>query len=275
MTGTTQMWRVRRRGELRSFCFPWFRDGMWSLSQEMVQTWLHWLKICCRIMHSIFECWLSDCPYCLNINTFPGWFGLCPLVLSEMLPSQFARQLVAVAMPKKQQGCDCTKVVSLHFKQFSIAMPVGFAPSDTLLCPCAVPQARREYFWLQGIGGALWFHAKLCTHRLCTSLSVFPVHCSGFNSSHPSTGESLLFPESWWSDSVFCSLADLYLETGKKWISFELMDGSPLIRESFHPRELSFHLYESKLNIYFFPYQRQVSTVPLTESITWAKKKKL
>lgn len=130
-------------------------DGMGTLSQGMVEAWLHWLKICCRIMHSIFERWLPDCPCCLNTSTFPDWFDLCQLVLSEMLPSQFVRHLVAVAMPKKLQGCDCTKVVSLHVKQPSTAIPEGFAPSDTLLRPCTLPQACRWYYQLYGIGGAL------------------------------------------------------------------------------------------------------------------------
>lgn len=212
---------------------------MWSPRQGMVQTWLHWLKICYRVTHSILECWLSDCPCCLNTSTFPDWFSLCQLVLSEMLPSQFVRQLVAVAMPKKQQGCDCTKVVPLPFKQPSAAVPEGFAPSDTLLCPCTVPQARRENFWLRGVGGALWFHTRLHTHRLCSSLSVFPVYCSGFNSSHPSTSESPLFPESWWPSSVDCCLTDLYLEIGKSgavlnWWVVVLSYLSLFILESFH-----------------------------------------
>lgn len=92
----------------------------------MVQTQLHWLKICIRITHSILEAWLSDCPRCLNNSTFSDWFGLCPLVLSEMLPSQFVKRLVAAAMSKKQQGCDCTKFVSLHFNQASTAILAGF-----------------------------------------------------------------------------------------------------------------------------------------------------
>lgn len=95
-------------------------------------------------MHSILECWLLDCLCCLNTSTFPDWFGLCQLVLSEMLLSQFVRQLVAVAMSKTQQGCDCTKFVSLHFKQPSTAIPAGFAPSGTLLYPRTIPQACSE-----------------------------------------------------------------------------------------------------------------------------------
>jgi len=142
----------------------------------MVQTWLCWQKIICRVKHSILESWLSDCLCHLNTSTFPGWLGPCRLVLPGMLPSHSVKELVDVAVPKKQQGCDCTKVVSLHFKQPSTAIPEGFAPSDTLLCPCTVPQASREYFWLHRVGGSLPFHTKLHAHRLCTSLSVFPVH---------------------------------------------------------------------------------------------------
>lgn len=34
-------------------------------------------------------------------------------------------------MSKEQQGFDCTKLVSLHFKQASTAILAGSAPSDT------------------------------------------------------------------------------------------------------------------------------------------------
>lgn len=154
-------------------------------------------------------------PGCLNTSTFPDWFGPCQLVLSEMLPSQFVRQLVAAARSKKQQGCDCTKFVSLHFKQPSTAIPAGFASSDTSLCPRTVPQACSEKFWLRGTEPALWFHTKLLTHWLCASLFVLPLHCSGCNSSHPGKSEAPLFPESRSSNSVVCSLTVLYLKTGK------------------------------------------------------------
>lgn len=51
---------------------------------------------------------------------------------------------------------------------------------------------------------------------------------------------------------------------------FELMDGSPLMFDSFHFRKFSPHLYKGKLN--FFCCQCQVSTTLLSESIIWAKK---
>lgn len=63
---------------------------------------------------------------------------------------------------------------------------------------------------------------------------------------------------------------DLYLKDWKTWSIFELMDGSPLTTESFNSRKFSLHLYKGKLN--FFHCQCQVSTAPLSESITWAKK---
>lgn len=115
MTSTNQMWIIRRRGKLRPLPPPGrlcFRGEMWSLSQGMVQTWLHWLKICYTVTRSVLECWLSDCPCCLNTSTLPHRFCPCQLVLSEMLPSQSVRQLVAAAMSKKQQCCDCTVSLS-------------------------------------------------------------------------------------------------------------------------------------------------------------------
>lgn len=189
------MWRIRR-WELTPLSLP--RHAMFQewdvLRWGMLQTWLHWLKICSRITHSILESWLSDCPCCLNNSTFSDWFGLCPLELSEMLPSQFVEQLVAAAVSKKQQGCDCTKFVSLHFKQASTAVLAGFAPSDTPPCPHTILQACSEFFCLHGIGEALWFHTKMHTHRLCTSFSACQVNLSAFNSSHLSKSESPLFP---------------------------------------------------------------------------------
>lgn len=171
--------------------------------QGVVHTWLHWLEICSRITLSILEGWLSDCPRCLNSSTSPDWFGPCPLVLSEMLPSQFVKQLVAAAVSKKQRGCDCIKFVSLHFEQASTAILAGLRPSDTPPCPHTILQACSE-FCLHGAAEALWFHTKLHTHRLCTRFFVFSVNLSGLNYFHPSKSECPLFPKSSWSNT--CSL---------------------------------------------------------------------